>query len=177
MQRALVVVGSTLTLAFSVQPAWAAFLAPGEVVTWRHDNGGIVRLDDEPVPFGASFDLAVGSTLEIGTGFTSLSLLSLPGAEDIEFIVELLPSDSDSFISDASGFSLAATPGEGNSTQVALALGSVETLAYGDREGFARAVITPATESVPEPLTVLGTLTAVGFGIVLKRQRDRSTST
>ena len=173
MQLAPLVVGSTLALTLTAQPALSAFLAPGEVVTWQHDNGGLVRLDGELVPFGSSFELGAGSTLEIGTGFTSLSLLSLPGTEDIEFTVQLLPSNSYSSISGPDGFNLSANIDEGASTQVTLGDGSFTSIAYGDREGFARAVITPTTEAVPEPLTILGSLAALGFGMVLKLKGNK----
>lgn len=156
MQFTKLAVGSALLFAVCTQPAFAAFLQPGETVTWQHNNGATVWLDGQPVPVGESFEFSLGSTLEIGTGFTDLSVVNLPGTEDIEFLVELLPTDEGN---------------QGVSIQAPLGVGSFNAIAYGDYEGNARAVITAATEPVPEPMTILGSLAAVGLGVMLRGKR------
>ncbi|MEL6382000.1 MAG: PEP-CTERM sorting domain-containing protein [Cyanobacteria bacterium J06626_18] len=170
MQLASLFVGSAIALTVSAQPTFAAFLAPGEVVTWQHYNGGIVHVDGEPIPFGGSFELGIGNTLAIGAGYTELSIIDLPNSEAIEFDIELLANDSHSAIAGPNDFHLSIDAGEGISTQAALGNDDFTSVVYGHREGFARVIVTPATEPVPEPATILGSLVALGVGVVLKRQ-------
>ncbi|MGF1520947.1 MAG: PEP-CTERM sorting domain-containing protein [Leptolyngbyaceae cyanobacterium] len=172
MQLASLFIGSAIALTVSAPPAFAAFLGFGEAVTWQHYNGGIVHVDGEPIPFGGSFELGHGSVLEIGTGYTELSILEMPNSETIKFDIELLPNDSHSAISGPNGFHLSVDAGEGISTQAALGTDdSFTSIVYGHREGFARVMVTPAAEPVPEPATILGSLAALSCGFILKRRR------
>ena len=171
MQLAPLFVGSAIALAIAAQPTSAAFLAPGEVVTWQHYNGGLVQVDGEAVPSGGAFELGLGNTLEIGTGYTELAILELPNSEAIEFTIELLPNDSYSSIAGPNGFHLAIDAGRGVTTSATLDTeDNFTSVVYGYREGFSRVIVTPAVEPSPEPITILGSLAAVGIGFVLKRQ-------
>ncbi|NJN20918.1 MAG: PEP-CTERM sorting domain-containing protein [Leptolyngbya sp. RL_3_1] len=157
----------------TASPVQSATLIGEDVAEVGHNNGSLLRLNGESLPFGEGrFPVQEGDVIEFGTGFTDFTLLTTE-PESTLWEVEIFPGDSTAFFN-LEAYSVTVEAEERFSALTPLPSGQGNVIAFGfDPDNAAPVKLTAVdseAKSTPEPTTLLGLAAVAALGISCRRK-------
>ncbi len=142
----------------------------------RHNNGGLISLNGELLPFGGPnsdlFPVFEGDIIKFDHGYTDFDLL-ISDPEQVKWELQIFPGDSDAYFN-LEGY--VVNTNKPFTTVTNLPSGNGFVAAYGfDPKNLSPVVLKPLlteSESVPEPGMGLGILIAIRMGYAMKTRMN-----
>ena len=155
---------AAITATFGISSAFCAPTVAASFATIEHQNGSLLSLNEETLPFasGETFPLNPGDIIEFGRGFTAFSLIQ----EEPENLWQTQIFPGDSFASFCiAGKCIDTTPNAFLQLNTSLPSGEGNVIAYGfdseDNPSVRLILLEAEFESVPEPNTMAAIILAL----------------